>query len=156
MHTLSLIIALLLASAPEHSQSTWLPLEYVDSFSHFVSYVTYPEDFSPTDDDPLENHIVGYVVEVLLDFRSSDDGFVKNPEFCIYLRTPENEFLRVDIGPNNITANCPTCLAARFRVQLSGPGWLECYCFPKDYATFEPSLEQMGGSQVHAKFYVRF
>jgi hypothetical protein len=120
-----------------------------------VNYLTYPEDFAPSDEDPLEDHILGYLFNVTLEFRVTDDAFFNNPGLCIYVRTPEDQYERILIDSTMMWSKCENCLAVEFQVFVGGPGWLGCYCFPSDYEIYQPSLEQVGRSNIHREVYLR-
>lgn len=134
---------------------TYLPLTIVSEYSEFVRYLTYPEDFVPTEDDPVEGHIVGYVFGVTLGFRVEDDDFWQDPRFCIYVRKPDYQVQRIEIDTTMMWSECEICLEVDFTVAVASPGWLGCYCFPANYVIAEPSLEQLNRTDVRRDVYLR-
>lgn len=136
-------------------QSSWLPLTVVSVYSEYVNYVTYPVDFTPTEEDPLEAHIAGYVFNVMLEFRVDDDTFFDDPRMCIYVRKPGGPVQRIAVDTTMIWSKCDNCLGVSFDITVQGPGWLGCNCFPADYEMYQPSLEQLNRSNVQREVYLR-
>ena len=117
--------------------------------------MTSPADFVPSEDDPLENHIVGHVFSVTLWFQVDDDGFWADPRFCVYARKPDGQVQGIDVDTTMMWSDCDVCLEVDFTVMVGSSGWLGCFCFSTDYEIAQVSLEQLNKSTVRREVYLR-